>query len=259
MFEQSLANLPFPGELRNRIYQHLLSSSCTTSSSDHHINICGILGTSKATRLETRPIYYSRTTWKFASAEAAVMFFARLTPDSFPDICTLIIQDYPSDRILERRLSDWLRVCWNLRSLEVCISETFIRSKLPLRGGIHQWDAKDLGLARLRGLQAFDICIHDDPSGPYKWKWRSTNLGLSLKFSKPPISRSDFTQLRIAIPPLITSPSRRMIRRQRQNVARQQKLAQRIKFYRETFGTSSIITRSECKPPIYYGLVSIYG
>lgn len=156
MAEHSSANLPFPGEIRDTIYRHLPFPSCSTSSSNHYHDIYAILEVSKGTRLETRPIYYSRTTWKFASAETAVSFFASLTPDLFPDICTLIIQGYPSAHNLERRLSDWLRKCWNLRSLEVCVSETFIRSKLRLRKGFHQWDAKDLGLASLRGLEAFE-------------------------------------------------------------------------------------------------------
>ncbi len=255
MLEYSSANLPFPGEIRNKIYQHLLSSFSSTSSSDHYHDIYGILGVSRETRLETRSIYYSRTTWKFASAGAAIRFFASLTPDLFPHICSLVLQRYPSARSLERQLSDWLRKCWNLRSLEVCVSETFIRSKLRLRENTYHWDATNLGLGRLRGLQAFDICIHDNPSGDYKWKWRSTKLGLSLSLSKPPIFDSQFAPLRVAIPPLITPQSRRLLQRQQQNLAkwhtRRQNVAQRIKFYRERFGTSHIITRTRCKSSIY--------
>ena len=108
MFEYSSADLRFPGEIRNEIYQQLLFSSCSTYTSDHHHDICGTLGASKETRLETRLIYYSRTTWKFASARTAIRFFASLTPDLFPNICTLILQEYPSDCDIERNLSGLL-------------------------------------------------------------------------------------------------------------------------------------------------------
>lgn len=261
MFEYSSVNLPFPGEIRNRIYQHLLSSFPSTSSSDRHHNIRGILEVSRESRLETRLIYYSRTTWKFADAETAIRFFASLTPDLFPHICTLIVQGYPSAHGLERKLSSWIRKCWNLRNLQICVSKTFICSKLCLRENTYHWDANHLGLARLRGLRAFDICIHKDPSGPYKWKWRFAKLGLSLYFSKPPISGFHFTPLRVAIPPLITPSSSRLIQRQQQNLAkwhaRRQDAAQRIQFYRARFGTSHIITRTRCKSLIYSRLIHI--
>ena len=247
MFEYSSTNLPFPGDIRNEIYQQLLFSSCSTCSSDHHHNICGILGASKETRLETRLIYYSRTTWKFASARTAIRFFASLTPDLFPNIYTLILQKYPSDCDIERKLSGLLRKCCKLRSLEICMEESLIRSKLPTRGDPFPWDAKDLGLASLRGLQAFNICIHGDPSGAYKWKWRSTKLGLSLEYSKPALYHPKFTPLRVAIPPLITPPSRHL----RQTQQRQQKLAQRTRSCPERLGTSSVIPRSKRMPPIY--------
>jgi len=127
------------------------------------------------------------------------------------------------------------------------MEESFIRSKLRTREDSFPWDAEDLGLASLRGLQALDICIHGDPSGAYKWKWRFTNLGISLDYSKPALQLPGFTPLRVAIPPLITRPSRHL----RQPQRRQHKLARRTEFCPERLGTSSIVPRSKRMLPIY--------
>ncbi len=59
MLKYSLINLLFLDEIRNKIYQHLLSSFFLTNSNDHYYNICEILEIFKETRLKTRSIYYN--------------------------------------------------------------------------------------------------------------------------------------------------------------------------------------------------------
>lgn len=226
-------NLPFPSEIRNKIYRHLLPPLCLKSLIAHYREVFAIFRVSKSIRGEPVSLYYYEAHWKFEDPKSAIQFLESLSPALFVKIRALVLEQYPPAGPLEKRLSDLLRRCCNLETLVICVNRDFLFC-LPRNDGIYHWGARTwkqtLGLLRLRGLQELQIVIYEccgivhrqmEPRCVWQWgQWHRTRwLNIRSFPSCHPLTWWPEATISKTLPPMMESPLPGSIERQERRAA----------------------------------------
>ena len=239
-------NLPFPGEIRNGIYRPLLVKEPRKyrTTRQHHEDICGIFGVSKAIRYETRFFYHSANIWWFENAKTIIRFLVSLSPDQLQHIHRIFLYNYPCDDMEERYLAGLLQKCWQLRLLYLRITDPDFYYRLCIS---RRWNSKKLAVARLRGLDTFQIAL------PHRVDW--VFLTRPTDSFELFIERGEYYTR--ALPWFVPHPQMMQARdplfleRKKKQLhtwwMRQQRIARRIKIYRQRYGPCNVITRAQHK------------